>query len=337
MIYKLPTPNQPPTFDQPLVSIVCPAYCEEEALPIFHRALADSIAPLEDQYRFEVVYVDDGSHDRTVEVIRQIADRDPRVRWYSLSRNFGHQAALTAGLERARGDAVISMDADLQHPPELISELLGKWQAGFEVVVTIREDDKSLHALKRWTSWAFYWLLSKVDLRSAPPGAADFRLLARRPLAALLDMKESHRCLRGMVHWMGFRSIQIPYAPGQRVAGSTKYSLAKMFRLGSDGIVSASLVPIRWVGVAGIASLALAATLLIAFVAAALGGITFSPLLAAILVSQFALNGIMLGALSIVGEYAGRAFQQVQNRPLYIVANSSDASAVNESPRSKAA
>jgi hypothetical protein len=325
MIYKFPSP----VADRRLVSIVCPAYCEEEALPLFHAALAKAIRPLEQQYRFEVIYIDDGSHDRTVEAMRAIASRDPRVRWYSLSRNFGHQAALTAGLERASGDAVISMDADLQHPPELIGELLAKWEAGYEVVVTIRDDDQSLHVLKRWTSWAFYWLLAKVESGSAtsgsaPPGAADFRLLARRPLAALLGMKESHRCLRGMVHWMGFRSIQIPYAPGKRVAGSTKYSLAKMVRLGSDGIVSSSLTPVRWIGAAGIASVTFAALLLAGFVAAWLGGVAFAPLLAAILVSQFALGGLILGALSIVGEYAGRAFHQVQSRPLYIIAESSE-------------
>ncbi len=166
--------------EKPLVSVVCPAFQEEEVLPLFHRELADALAPLEADYRFEVLYVDDGSQDRTLDVIKELARLDPRIAYLSLSRNFGHQAALTAGLEHARGDAVISMDSDLQHPVAVLPQLLASWRAGHDVVITIRADDERLGLFKRWTSRAFYRLmalLSDTDIRLA---SSDFRLLSRR-------------------------------------------------------------------------------------------------------------------------------------------------------------
>src|SRR5438067_3513384 len=199
--------------DARMLSVVCPAFEEEEVLPLFHAALAGAVEPLSAEYEVEILYVDDGSRDRTAEVIGRLAAADPRVRCLSLTRNFGHQAALTAGLEHARGDAVITLDCDLQHPPGLIPELVARWREGFDVVITTRADDPALGWFKRTSSRLFYRLMARWGGLDVRPGASDFRLLSRRAADALLRLRESHRCLRGMVGWLGFPTAEVPYRP----------------------------------------------------------------------------------------------------------------------------
>src|SRR5262245_29710905 len=228
---------------RPLLRVVSPAYQEEEVLPVFHASLSRALAPLAAEFEIEILYVDDGSTDGTLAVLRRLAADDPRVRFLSLSRNFGHQAALTAGLEHARGDAVVSLDSDLQHPPALIPELVARWRAGADVVLTIRADDARLGWFKRVSSRLFYRLLARCSTLDVRAAASDFRLLARPALDALLRMRESHRYLRGMVQWLGFRVAEVPFRPAARRAGVSKYTLRRMVRFALDGLLSFSPAP----------------------------------------------------------------------------------------------
>jgi dolichol-phosphate mannosyltransferase len=324
--------------DRRKLSVVCPAFNEEEVLPHFHRELCAVLATLEADYDIEVIYVDDGSRDGTLAVLRELAERDARVRYLSLSRNFGHQAALTAGIEDARGDAVITMDSDLQHPPELLPVLLEKWRAGYEVVLTIREEDPRLGLVKRTTSKLFYRvmrLLSSTEVRMA---AADYRLMSRKAVDGLLQLRETHRFLRGMVQWLGFPSAEVPYRPAGRRAGVSKYSMRRMLKLAGDGLLSFSRMPLRIATILGLAatgfglltSLYLAGCWLFGGEAAG-GGV--------LLASLYLLGGCILCALGLVGEYVGRIYEQVKGRPLYVLKERSAEPAAGEArhPRRDAA
>src|SRR5262245_30008277 len=302
------------------LSVVCPAYNEEQALPLFHGRLAAVLDALPDDCRVEVVYVDDGSRDRTLEVLRDLAARDGRVRYLSFSRNFGHQAALTAGLEHARGEAVVTMDSDLQHPPELLPALLQKWREGFDVVLTIREEDRPLGVVKRFTSRFFYRvmrLLSNTDIRMA---AADYRLMSRRALDALLRLRETHRFLRGMVQWLGFAAAEVPFRPGGRRAGVSKYGLGRMLNLAGDGLLSFSRVPLRLATFLGAISLGFG-LLCSAYLTTCwlVGGGQAGSGWGVLLASMHLLGGCILCGLGLVGEYVGRIYEQVKGRPLYVL------------------
>jgi polyisoprenyl-phosphate glycosyltransferase len=306
------------------ISIVCPAYQEEEVLPLFHRDLVSALHPIEDRFDVEILYVDDGSRDGTLAGIRRLAHEDRRVRFLSFSRNFGHQAALTAGLEHARGEAVIMMDSDLQHPPALIPELLRKWQEGYELVITVREDDPSLSRFKRWSSKCFYRvmnLLSDVDIRMS---AADYRLMSRRALDSLLELRETHRFLRGMVQWLGFPSAEVRFQPVSRGAGVSKYNLRRMANLAFDGLISFSKVPLRISMVLGFLAIGFSFLCgffgLMQFVLGAGGmalGTTF------LLASLYLIGGAVLCSLGVVGEYVGRIYDQVRSRPFYVLKETS--------------
>ena len=305
---------------KPLVSIVCPAFQEEEVLPLFHHELAASLAPLERDYRFEVIYVDDGSRDRTLDVLKGLARQDLRVAYLSLSRNFGHQSALTAGLEHAQGEAVISMDSDLQHPPHVLARLLEEWQRGNDIVVTIRADDHRLGLFKRWTSRAFYRamsLLSDTDIRLA---ASDFRLLSRRALQALLQMHEQHRFVRGMVQWLGFQPAEVAFRPDERRAGQSKYTLRRMLRLAGDGLFSFSRLPLRLATYLGLLAAAVGLTQSGWYVVQAIRGADQPPAaLQYLILATHLLGGAILCMIGLVGEYIGRIYDQVKGRPIYIV------------------
>jgi len=286
----------------PVLSIVCPAFQEEEVLPLFHLELSTALAALEQPYDVEIVYVDDGSSDATLEVMRELALADERVRYLSLSRNFGHQAALTAGLAEARGDVVVSMDADLQHPPALLVELLSKWRQGADIVLTIREDDPQLSLFKRVTSRWFYRVMKlagETDIRMA---AADYRLMSRRAVDALLQLRETHRFLRGMVQWLGFPVAEIGYRPARRKAGVSKYSIHKMLSLAVDGILSFSRLPLRLAlmlgAIALVAGLGLGCWAAVSLFSAGASG---TAGLALVLASRHALGGSILICLGIVG------------------------------------
>jgi polyisoprenyl-phosphate glycosyltransferase len=305
--------------ERPLLSVVCPAYEEQEVLPIFHAALAAALEPLTDRYRFEILYVDDGSRDGTLAVTKELAARDARVRYLSLSRNFGHQAALTAGLEHARGDAVVSLDSDLQHPPGLIPTLVQKWQEGHDIILTIRADDPRLGWFKRVSSTVFYRLLrrwSNLEVRAA---ASDFRLLSRRALDELLRLRESHRYLRGMVQWLGFAVAEVPFQPDERRAGVSKYTLRRMVRLAVDGLLSFSRVPLRLaVGAGlGVTSLSLVTSLGLALVRRA------DPVVTAVTAAVHLVGLCVLASLGVVGAYVARIYEECKGRPIYVLKDAS--------------
>lgn len=303
-----------------LLSIVCPAYQEEEVLPIFHAELCETLREREAEYDLEILYVDDGSRDRTLPVLKSMALSDGRIRFLSLSRNFGHQAALTAGLEHARGDIIISMDSDLQHPPAVIPKLLAKWREGYEIVLTVREDDPRLGWVKRTTSRLFYRVMSwfsDTDIRIA---ASDFRLLSRKALDAMLRMKETYRFLRGIVRWIGFPTAELPFAPDERHAGKSKYTFRKMLTLAADGFYSFTTLPLKLPNVLGALVLAAGAVWGLVLLVQALRGTLEASLLTVYLVlANHLIGGGLLLALGVLGEYVGRIHEQSKGRPLYLV------------------
>jgi polyisoprenyl-phosphate glycosyltransferase len=309
---------------QPLLSVVSPAFNEEEVLPPFHEQLCKTLAELKSEFDYEIIYVDDGSRDGTPAVLTRFAIADPRVRFLRLSRNFGHQAALTAGLEHARGDIVVSMDSDLQHPPEVIPQLIERWKEGNDVVVTLRSDHASLGFFKRVTSRVFYVAMrycSGMDIR---PAAADFRLLSRKSLDALLRMPERLRFIRGMVHWLGFSTAEVSFVAPPRFAGKSKFTLVRMVRLARDGLLSFSRVPLH-------AALVLAGSMILAsFLGTTVAWMIFRPeggmgwlLLALILGTHLAGSAVWI-SLAAFSEYLARVHEQVLGRPLYVVREFSD-------------
>jgi dolichol-phosphate mannosyltransferase len=313
---------------RPLVSIVCPAYQEEEVLPIFHRCLSEALLPLSELYAFEILYIDDGSTDGTLLVLRRLAELDPRVGYLSLSRNFGHQAALTAGLEHARGDAVVTLDSDLQHPPSLIPALIERWREGHDVVLTRRQDPPEHGWFKRTTSAAFYRLLAAMSQTPVSPAASDFRLLSRRAVEALTRLRECHRFLRSMVNWLGFRVTSIDYQAAARAAGRSRYTLRRMLRLAEDGLLSFSRAPLRLPLFAGLGLLGLGALDLCLLALGMLLPLDVGPRLwHALIGCSLLLNGLTLTSLGVMGEYLGRVYEQVKQRPIYVLKESSEVSA----------
>jgi dolichol-phosphate mannosyltransferase len=302
-----------------VLSVVCPAFNEEQVLPLFHGQLVAVLDRLPAEYRAEVIYVDDGSRDGTLEVLRGLAARDVRVRFLSFSRNFGHQIALTAGLEVARGDAVISMDSDLQHPPALIPKLLEHWRAGREVVLTIRDDSQSPNRLERCLSRWFYNIMGRLSDIAIRPAAADFRLMSRPALAALLRMPERDRFLRGMVQWLGFPSAEVPYVPARRGAGRSKYSFRRKLGLAVDGLLSFSRAPLRLPLVLGLPAMVVGLLVIASAVVPGLAIPGEGRRMAALLGSLYLLGGCLLCVLGVFGEYLGRIYDQVRDRPLYVV------------------
>jgi dolichol-phosphate mannosyltransferase len=317
--------------EKTLVSIVCPAYQEEEVMPLFHHELAAVLASLEHEYRFEIIYVDDGSRDGTLDVLKQMTRQDPRVAYLSLSRNFGHQAALTAGLEHARGAAVISMDSDLQHPPRVLPQLLATWQQGYDIVITIRADDQRLSLFKRVSSAAFYRLmgfLSDTDIRLA---ASDFRLMSQRAVQALVQLRERHRFLRGMVQWLGFRSAEIAFTPDERKAGQSKYTLRRMLRLAGDGLFSFSRAPLRLATYLGLGAVGLGLAHSAWYAIQSIRGAERIPVeMEYLIFATHLLGGAILAALGFLGEYVGRIYEQVKGRPVYVVKDQSPRAAVEQ-------
>jgi glycosyltransferase involved in cell wall biosynthesis len=298
------------------VSVICPAYEEEAVLPRFHAVLASVLDALPAGYEAEVIYVDDGSADGTLDVLRHLAATDRRVRYLSLSRNFGHQAAITAGLEISSGDAVITLDSDLQHPPSLIPTLLAKWREGHDIVMTLREEDPDLGPFKRVTSRAFFkvmrWL-SETEMRIA---ASDYRLMSRRAVDSLLRFPETHRFLRGMVHWLGYPTATVRFQVASRGAGRSKFTFRRLFAFAIDALLSFSKVPLRLSFALGMVFLLLGTVYGgYALVRAFFAGVGWELVLAAVLVT----GGCVLSSLGLVGEYVGRIYEQVKGRPLYLL------------------
>ncbi len=304
------------------VSIVCPAFEEEQVLPRFHAELCAALAALEDEYAIEILYIDDGSRDGTLPYLRRLAAEDTRVRYLSFSRNFGQQAALTAGMEHATGDAVITLDSDLQHPPSLIPTLLEQWRAGHDVVLTYREDDPRLSYFKRMSSRAFNAVMHGLSDTPVSSAASDYRLLSRKAVDALLRLHEKHRFLRGMVNWLGFRATTVAFHPAGRGAGATKYTLRRMVALAVDAMLSFSKLPLRLSLFLGLLCFVLGLADGLYVVGRALFGGTFDGY-QIVLLALFFVGGSILGSLGIVGEYVGRIYEQVKARPLYLLKEAS--------------
>jgi dolichol-phosphate mannosyltransferase len=294
-------------------------YNEEEALLAFHQQLCESIQKL--PYHFLIYYVNDGSTDRTFDLLQQLSCDDLRVTSIELSRNFGHQAALTAGLDAAEGDYVITMDGDGQHPPTMIVEMLGLASAGYDLVLTQRTDELTGSAFKRQTSAMFYRLINRVGDTQILPGGADFRLMARPVVDAFKQMREYHRFLRGMVSWMGFRTIILPYYPPARLAGKSKYTVKKMLRLAANAIFSFSLVPL-YIGISlGVLLLFLAAAEMIYVLSFWVTGNQhgLAPGWSSLMFVLLVVGGILMILLGFIGIYIGFIFQEVKRRPIYLI------------------
>jgi glycosyltransferase involved in cell wall biosynthesis len=301
------------------LTVVVPVYNEEAALPAFHTELRTVLEGL--RLPYTILYVDDGSSDATPRLVDDLAESDPRVRALHLSRNFGHQAALTAGLDHAEGDVVITLDGDGQHPPQLIPEMLRLHAAGYEIVQTQRLDTARTSAFKRWTAGLFYALINRIGDTHIQPGAADFRLLSRAAADGLNQMQERHRFLRGMVSWMGFRTIILPYEPTERIAGASKYSLRKMVRLALDATFSFSLAPL-WLGLSvGLLFFLLAcveAVYVLSFwVRGQASGL--APGWSSLMFMLLIVGGVLTTLLGFIGVYVGYIFQEVKQRPIYLV------------------
>jgi polyisoprenyl-phosphate glycosyltransferase len=301
------------------VAIVVPVFNESRVVEQFHarlRAVIDALTA-----RFVIYYVNDGSTDGTDESLRNLAEEDKRVIILELSRNFGHQAALTAGLDQAQGDVVISMDGDGQHPPELIPEMLKLIEQGYDVVQTQRLDVAHESSFKKWTSGWFYSLLNSLSGTQVQPGAADFRAMSRQAVDALKSMPEYHRFLRGMVAWIGFRTIILPYQQPERLGGASKYSLRKMMNLASDAIFSFSLVPL-YIGLTlGVLMLCLAVFEMIYVLSFWVRGMqsSLAPGWSSLMFVLLIVSGFLMILLGFIGMYIGYIFQEVKRRPVYLL------------------
>jgi polyisoprenyl-phosphate glycosyltransferase len=297
-----------------LLSVVAPVYNEEDLVEEFVRRACAAAAG----YPFELVMVNDGSSDRTPELLDRIARDDPRVRVIHLSRNFGHQAALTAGLEHSLGDVVAMIDADLQDPPELIGEMVAQWSRGSDIVYAVRAQREGETAFKLATASWFYKLFDKLAQVELEPNSGDFRLLDRRALDALLSMTERSRFLRGMTVWVGFSQTAISYERDARHAGETKYTLRRMLRFSLDAIASFSHVPLQLATYAGLLSAGVAFIAIPIVIGLRLAH-SYLPGFGAITITILLLGGIQLIAIGVIGEYVGRIYDEVKHRPLYIV------------------
>ncbi len=304
---------------RPEYSLVLPIYNEAETIPELVRRLAALADRLDGEA--EVILVDDGSSDRSYELMSAARDADSRFKLLRLSRNFGHQIAVTAGLDVAAGNAVIVMDADLQDPPEVALELAARWREGYEVVYAVREGRQGETAFKRATASLFYRLFRRMSDVDVPLDVGDFRLVDRRALDAFRSMRESNRYVRGMFSWIGYRQVGVPFRRDERYAGETKYPLRKMLRFATDGIVSFSAYPLRLALNLGFVVSALSFVLGIVFLISKFAGFYSVPGLASVAVFVAFLGGIQLLLIGIMGEYVARIHDEVKGRPLYLVSD----------------
>lgn len=302
------------------LSVVVPCLNEQEVICSTHQRLTAALeqAALE----FEIIYVDDGSTDATPSLLRELQAQDARVRVVRFSRNFGHQVAITAGLEHASGDAVAIIDADLQDPPEVILEFLQKWMDGYDVAYGMRTERDGEPGYRLFVTKIFYRLLSRLSETPIPLDTGDFRLMDRRVVEELLSMPERDRFVRGMVSWLGFSQVAVPFHRAARAAGKPKYSLLKLFRLAADGIFSFSVSPLRlavWTGfcASGLAILAMA----FAFFERIFGMVLVKGWTSTMIAILF-MGGVQLICLGIIGEYVGRIYGESKRRPLYVIRES---------------
>lgn len=316
MLTPIKDPGVPDLSTQ-LLSIVIPAYNEQEVLPEFHRRLCEVLDVL--PITAEIVYVNDGSQDGTLALLHKLHEQDERVAVVDLSRNFGKEIALSAGLHQAGGDAVIVIDADLQDPPELIPEFIKQWQDGFDVVYAQRTRREGETWLKKSTASAFYRVMQRVGHVKLPQDAGDFRLLSRRAVDALNTLGEQHRFMKGLFAWVGFRQKAVPYERDARFAGKTKWNYWKLWNFAIEGITSFTIAPLKFATYLGLL------TALAAFVFAIytiIKTLIFGnpvPGYPSIIVIMLFLGGVQLMAIGVLGEYIGRIFTETKRRPLYFL------------------
>lgn len=299
------------------ITVIAPCHNEEEVIGAFHARLSAALEGLVENS--QILYVDDGSVDRTPLILKEICDRQSNVAVLRLSRCFGHQMALTAGIDRAVGDAVVIIDADLQDPPEVIHALVAKWRTGVQVVYAQRASREGETRFKLATAQIFYWLINRVSDVHIPSNVGDFRLMDRVVVDALRAMPEQHRLLRAMISWLGYRQDVVPYHRERRYAGVTKYPLRKMVRLALDGLVSSSAAPLRLVSIVGLGTfLSSILGIVVALVWWGVTGRGMPDPLSVFLIGLF-FSGLQLFCFGVMGEYIGRIYGEVKRRPLYLI------------------
>lgn len=302
---------------RPTLSVIIPIFNEEETLPELHRRLEGFLPSLGETW--EVVFIDDGSKDGSAEILKTLSLTELRYRVISFGRNFGHQIAITAGMDYAEGDAVVVMDADLQDPPEVIAEMLKKWREGFDVVYGVRSKRLGETLFKKWTAALFYRVLRMMLGFEIPVDTGDFRLLSRPVVLTLRSLKERHRFIRGMVAWVGFRQTKVTYERQGRFAGETKYPLSKMLRFAIDGITSFSIIPVRMATLLGVLTGLLAVGMGVWALIAKLNGANVVLGWTTVMMLVALCASAQLLMMGVLGEYVGRVYEEVKRRPLYTV------------------
>jgi glycosyltransferase involved in cell wall biosynthesis len=306
--------------ERPRYSIVAPCYNEEEGLHELYTRVSEVMDSTGESW--EMVLINDGSRDRTAAIMRDLHASDHRVKIVDFARNFGHQLAVTAGLDHARGDAVVVIDADLQDPPQVILDMLQKWREGYEVVYAVRTHRKGESWFKEFTAKAFYRLIYRITDVNIPLDTGDFRLMDRKVVDAMNQMRERHRFIRGMTSWVGFRQTGVYYVREERFAGETHYPFRKMFKFALDAITGFSYLPLQMATYLGFVIAALSALAAVAVILARLlTGAVAAPFQgqATTLVFVLFIGGVQLITLGIIGEYLGRIYDEVKSRPLYVV------------------
>lgn len=310
------------TSEAPVFSVVAPVFNESGSLLEFYRRMQSVMQSTGESW--ELVLIDDGSSDGSTEMIRELAKKDEHVRPVIFARNFGHQIAVTAGLDYCRGQAVTVIDSDLQDPPEVILDLIAKWREGYEVVFAVRTEREGETAFKLWTASLFYHLIFKITDVKIPMDTGDFRLMDRRVVNVMNRMREHNRFLRGMSAWVGFKQIGVPYKRMARFAGSTKYPFKKMLKLAVTAITGFSFMPLQFATVMGFisAGLSLIAAIVVIILRATTGAVFLGQ--ASTLIAVLFLGGVQLISLGILGEYIGRIYDEAKGRPLYIARETPD-------------
>ena len=320
-LIDIPVPSDhldDPSAHGQLLSVVAPVFNEDELIVVFYQRLKAVLTTLPGGMTHEIVFIDDGSRDETLPRLVEIADADPCVKVLKFSRNFGHQLAITAGIDAAQGDAVVVIDSDLQDPPEVVPAFIEKWRQGHDVVYGVRRRRDGETRLKLWTAKLYYRLLKSLTKTDIPIDVGDFRLMSRRATDHFKRLREHDRFIRGLVSWIGFKQIGVPYERDRRYAGTTKYPWRKMIKFALDGITSFSSAPLKLATLMGYCSSFLAFLYLCSVFVQKLLGHTVQGW-ATIMVGLLFIGGIQLICLGIVGEYVGRIFNEIKQRPLYIV------------------
>ncbi len=320
------TPRQNPR----LFSLVIPIYNEEDVLPLLVARIEELLVKL--PCAAEVIFVNDGSSDGTIQKLHEISQQDKRFKVLCFARNFGHQIAATAGLDAASGDAVVLMDADLQDPPELIFDMLARYCEGYDVVYAQRVKRTGETWFKRWSAWLFYRLMAALVYRDLPPDTGDYRLVSRRCLNALLEMRETHRFLRGMVSWVGFPQVAQPFVRPPRAAGETKYPLRKMLKFAWTAAISFSPAPLRASFLVGFLLICFGLGYGVYALIRVVLGLYIVRGWASLILLNCVIGGALMISIGVLGEYVARIFEEIKGRPLYIVSDRYNFDITEEKP-----